>query len=110
MVRALSPCGAQAAAEDAAPPAGTPALLQMTLNRVDKGAVRVLLRGTDVLIAAAALRDAGLVSIPAAPEDIGGELYVRAAALGGARTRVEPLPASGQLLRSRGVGTGTARR
>ncbi len=62
--------------------ADTPALLQMTVNGVDKGAARVLLHGQDVLILMSALKEAGLIDVPGTPQDVGGEAYVRLDALG----------------------------
>ncbi len=61
--------------------AGTPAILQLAVNGMDKGAVRVLLQPPEIMILVAALRDAGLVIIPGNPEKIGEDLYVRASAL-----------------------------
>ncbi len=59
-----------------------PALLQLSVNGVDKGAARVLLRDGAVFILVSALKDAGFVEVPGTTEDIAGELYVRADAMG----------------------------
>ena len=62
-----------------------PALLQITVNGVDKGNARVILRGNDVLIAVQSLADAGITFAPGTPdvtEVIGGAAYVPAAGLG----------------------------
>ena len=72
-------CSGTAPAADAP---GTTALLEMSVNGVAKGAVRVVLRGKDILVLVLALKDAGLIEIPGTPENIGGDLYVRANALG----------------------------
>jgi outer membrane usher protein FimD/PapC len=57
------------------------ALLQITVNGVDKGTARVILRSNEVLIAADSLKAAGVAAIPAG-EVIGGAVYVAAARLG----------------------------
>lgn len=61
---------------------GAPAFLELSVNGVDKGAVRVLVRGTNVFVLVSSLREAGLINIPGQPENIGGELYIRVSALG----------------------------
>ena len=54
-----------------------PAVLDLTLNTVDKGEIRVLLSGTDVWADVAALQRAGLVSIAGVRRTLGDRLYVR---------------------------------
>ncbi len=64
--------------------AESPAILELTVNGVDKGAVRVLLRGTAILIPVATLRQAGFATVPGETESIAGEAYVAAAAMASA--------------------------
>jgi outer membrane usher protein len=59
----------------------TVAVLQLTVNGVDKGAVRVLLRGASILIPVAALKQAGFATVPAPVQTVGGEAYVVASDL-----------------------------
>ena len=59
----------------------TPAILALTVNGVEKGAVRVLMRGDMILLPVKALTEAGIVKVPGAPENIGGEAYVESGAL-----------------------------
>lgn len=65
----------------AATEAQNSALLQLTVNTVDKGTVRVILRGSEILIALDSLKTAGISVTPGAVETIGGVDYVPAAAL-----------------------------
>lgn len=57
------------------------ALLQLTVNTVDKGAARVIIRGSEILIAVDSLKAAGVTVTPSAVETIGGVDYVAARAL-----------------------------
>lgn len=66
----------------AADPAEESALLELTVNGVNKGTARVIVRGETLLVAVASLKAAGLTDVPGTPEDVDGEPYIRADALG----------------------------
>lgn len=57
------------------------AILQLSVNRVNKGNIIVLLRGQDVLVRVANLEDAGLRGFSGAREIAGAEIYVSLASL-----------------------------
>lgn len=77
----LNACVAQAAIPATAAEAQSGALLQLTVNTVDKGTARVILRGPDILIALDSLKTAGISVTPGAIETIGGVDYAPAASL-----------------------------
>ncbi|MGE4064658.1 MAG: fimbria/pilus outer membrane usher protein [Rhodospirillaceae bacterium] len=61
--------------------ADTAALLELSLNGVNKGTARVILRGDQIFVAVATLKQAGLRDVPGARVDIAGQLFVALASL-----------------------------